>query len=71
MSGAFVTVLPGQFGFIRPDGGTGNILACAAAMAALPEPPCRGERVRFRVVMTPDGRRRAIDLVLIEKETTR
>ena len=67
MQGAFVTVVPGKFGFIAPDrGDLGNLYVTAGTLAALPRTPRRGDRARFKLAVTTDGRRRAIDLVLIE-----
>lgn len=65
MEGHFVTVRPG-FAFIRPEGVDGNLYVSAAALAALPHVPRRGDPVRFRVAEMPDGRRRAVDLMLME-----
>lgn len=65
MTGTFVTIASAGFAFIRPDGDRYNVFASAEAMAALPHPPSRGDRVQFQVTETPDGRRRAHDLVAI------
>lgn len=65
VKGQFVTVRPG-FAFIRPDGEDGNLYVSAAVLDALPRAPRRGDRARFRRAETRDGRRRAIDVVLIE-----
>lgn len=69
MDGHFITVRPGRFAFVRPEGEDGNLFVTGPALDALPHVPRRGEPVRFRVAETRDGRRRAIDLVLIEAET--
>ncbi|WP_287998570.1 hypothetical protein [Acidiphilium sp.] len=53
MQGAFVTVVPGKFGFIAPDrGDLGNLYVTAGTLAALTRAP----------------HRRAVDVVLIEDE---
>lgn len=64
MDGQFVTVRPGRFAFVRPEGEDSNVLASAAAIDALPRIPRRGDPVRFQIAETRDGRRRAIDLTL-------
>lgn len=63
----FVTIRP-AFAFIRAEGDDGNLYVSGAALAALPHMPRRRDPVRFRVAETRDGRRRAIDLVLMERE---
>ena len=69
MQGAFVTVVPGKFGFIAPEGfEMGNLYVTAGTMAALPRAPYRGDRARFKLAVMADGRRRAVDVVLIEDE---
>ncbi len=69
MQGAFVTVVPGKFGFIAPEGfEMGNLYVTAGTLAALPRAPHRGDRARFKLAVMPDGRRRAVDVVLIEDE---
>ena len=69
MQGAFVTVVPGKFGFIAPDrGDLGNLYVTAGTLAALPRAPHRGDRARFNLAVMADGRRRAVDVVLIEDE---
>lgn len=67
MTGHFITVRTG-FAFIRAEGGDGNLYVTGAALAALPHVPRRGDPVRFRIAETQDGRRRAIDLVLVERQ---
>ena len=69
MQGAFVTVVPGKFGFIAPEGfEMGNLYVTAGTMAALPRAPHRGDRARIKLAVMADGRRRAVDVVLIEDE---
>ena len=69
MQGAFVTVVPGKFGFIAPEGfEMGNLYVTAGTLAALPRAPHRGDRARFKLAVMADGRRRAVDVVLIEDE---
>lgn len=65
MQGHFVSVRP-AFGFVRPDGEDGNVYVTGTAIASLRRHPRRGDRVRFRIAETPDGRRRAVDLALME-----
>jgi len=49
MQGAFVTVVPGRFGFVTPDrGDLGNLYVTAGTLAALPRAPHRGDRARFK-----------------------
>ena len=69
MQGAFVTVVPGKFGFIAPEGfEMGNLYVTAGTLAAMPRTPHRGDRARFKLAVMADGRRRAVDVVLIEDE---
>ncbi|HQT59687.1 MULTISPECIES: hypothetical protein [unclassified Acidiphilium] len=69
IEGAFITVVPGKFGFIAPEGhDLGNLYVTAGTLAALPRIPHRGDRARFKLAVMKDGRRRAIDVVLIEGE---
>ncbi len=66
IEGAFVTVIPGKFGFITPERfDLGNLYVTAGTLAALPRIPRRGDRARFKMAVMKDGRRRAIDVVLI------
>lgn len=68
MEGCFVTVQTPRFAFVRADGDDTNLYVSRPALAGLPRTPRAGDRVRFRVGETPDGRRRAIDLVLTDQE---
>ena len=69
LQGAFVTVVPGKFWFIAPEGfDMGNLYVTAGTLAALPRAPHRGDRARFKLAVMADGRRRAVDVVLIEDE---
>ena len=70
MEGHFITVRPGRFAFVRPEGDASNLFVTGSALDALPHVPRRGDPVRFRVAETRDGRRRAIDLVLTDQEPT-
>lgn len=68
MRGRFITVRAPRFAFVRPEGEDGNVYVTGTALASLRRHPRRGDRVRFKIAETPDGRRRAIDLALIEGE---
>lgn len=64
MEGRFIAVQAPRFAFVQAEDEDGNFYVSAAALAALPRTPRRGDPVRFQIAETRDGRRRAIDLVL-------
>ena len=48
IEGNFVTVIPGKFGFIAPEGcEMGNLYVTAGTLAAPPRAPHRGDRARI------------------------